>query len=247
MTSSRQPQRILLVDGDSVLRCELASYFLTQGFRVTEAEGAHAMARVLSTMPVDLVIAEPDLPDLGGHVLLNLLREANGACVIILTRNLEEVDRIIALELGADDYLVKPVSQRELLARARAVLRRATSPEHQGAVAARSRLPDGGIMIFDRIQRRVTMPDGATLELTTAEFNLLDVLSDHVDKSLTREKLYEDVFHRRWSALDRTLDTLVAKLRRKLEREPRHPELIKTVHGVGYVFTSENFRKVSRT
>lgn len=246
MGAFEQPHKVILVDHDTSLRGQLARYFATQGFKVSEADSATGMARALETAAFDLVIMEPEAPDLNGHALLNHLRSTDSTCCIVLTSNVLEIDRIIALELGADDYMIKPINQRELLARARAVLRRAAARERIPIAAISSPASNAGCIVFDRVQRRVTLPTSETLELTTSEFNLLDLLSDHVDDPLTRDKLYEGVFRRKWSPLDRTLDTLVAKLRRKLERDARHPELIKTVHGSGYVFTNDHFRKVVR-
>jgi two-component system torCAD operon response regulator TorR len=243
--------RVILLDAEPRRRHEIASYLSLYGFVTADTDNEDGLIQSLREDGFDLAILQMGQLGLDELTLLGRVREVSAARCIILTNNDDLVDRVVALELGADDYLSETTDRRELLARSKAVLRRAGSTRQQKSsqVTAVSIRGESGEsyespsskLTFDRVQRRLLRNDGSKIALTTAEFNLLTSFADHTNVSLTRERLYELVYHRRWSAYDRTLDTLVAKLRRKIERDPQNPELIKTVHGTGYIFTGTDF------
>jgi DNA-binding response OmpR family regulator len=232
-----QPARILVVDDDATMQHMVASYLEEHDMRVVLASGREDMARQFAACEPSLVILDLRLGQEDGLNLLREIRAQSDVPVIITTgHRRDEIDRVVGLELGADDYVTKPFGLRELLARIRAVLRR-----REAGRAASSREPERGRCRFggfqlDRRARRVTDPSGAPLALTKGEYALLTAFLDAPARPLTREyllqatRVHEDIF-------DRSIDVQVLRLRRKLETDPSMPRVIQTERGVGYVFT----------
>ena len=232
---------LLLVDDDPEIREELKSYLSANGMTVMEACDAESALRAFSEHKFDLIVLDLLLGADNGFDVLREIRQTHTTPCIMVTGQGEPTDKVVGLELGADDYVVKPVNLRELLARIRALLRRSggsggssnrkgnSAPDEQEQAAARWK--------FDPHRRRLSTPDGALVPLTTAECDLLIELVAHEGDPQTREELCRRVFNRQWQPYDRSLDSIVVKLRRKLEPNPDHPMVIKTIRGKGYLFT----------
>ena len=225
---------IAVVEDEPVTRAKLAGYFEAEGYRVSEAEDGTAMWRILAGESVDLLLLDINLPGEDGLSLTREIRKQTDIAIILVTGRTDEVDRVVGLELGADDYVTKPFSQRELLARVKNLLRRREdthkSPSGEKRFAG---------WTFDLLRRRLLAPDGQVHELTRAEYELLAGLAEHPGVVMSRERLMQHVTHRRWDPGDRTIDVLVRRLRGKLESDPKHPRIIITAHGEGYVFAAE--------
>jgi two-component system OmpR family response regulator len=194
------------------------------------------MRRALSQSHVDLVILDLMLPGEDGLTLARSLRDESGIGIIILTGRGETVDRIIGLEMGADDYLPKPFHLRELLARVKSVLRRVQSRTGEPSQTARSHAHFAGWSL-DLSSRELTSPVGQEVRLTTGEFDLLAAFVNNPNQVLSRDRLLDLARNREAGPFDRTIDVQVGRLRRKLEEDPQNPSLIKTVRGSGYIFT----------
>ncbi len=228
---------ILVVDDQQEIRDVVQEYLTGEGFRVSTAHDGAGMRRVLSQSPADLVILDLMLPGEDGLTLARSLRSQSAIGIIILTGRGETVDRIIGLEMGADDYLPKPFHLRELLARVKSVLRRVQSRIGEGAPQpARSRARFAGWSL-DLSSRELTSPAGEAVRLTTGEFDLLAAFVSNANQVLSRDRLLDLARNREAGPFDRTIDVQVGRLRRKLEDDPQNPTLIKTVRGSGYIFT----------
>ncbi|MEL6878058.1 MAG: response regulator [Pseudomonadota bacterium] len=235
------PTSILLVDDEPTLREPLGEYLTGQGFAVTEAaSAAAARAMLVETMP-DIVLLDIMMPGEDGLSLCRHLVEARDLPVILLTARGEATDRIVGLELGADDYIVKPFEPRELVARIRSVLRRA-----QRGGSRKNSLPDEqdwhygfeGWML-DPLKRKLIDPEGVTVPISTAEFRLLRALLDHPRTVMDRDRLLDMVQGRTAHLFDRAVDNQVSRLRRKIEADSRDPQFIQTVRGGGYRFAAQ--------
>ncbi len=227
---------ILVVDDQQEIRDVVQEYLTGEGFRVSTAHDGAGMRRVLSQTPADLVILDLMLPGEDGLTLARALRSQSGIGIIILTGRGETVDRIIGLEMGADDYLPKPFHLRELLARVKSVLRRVQSRTGEGPQPARSHARFAGWSL-DLSSRELTSPTGEAVRLTTGEFDLLAAFVSNANQVLSRDRLLDLARNREAGPFDRTIDVQVGRLRRKLEDDPQNPSLIKTVRGSGYIFT----------
>ncbi len=221
---------VLVVDDDMVLRDLVVRYLGQNGFSVVGASDGSAMHRHLSDHPVDLILLDIMLPGEDGLSLARGLREHGGPPVIMLSARGEAVDRIVGLEVGADDYLAKPFDHRELLARVRAVLRRAQTQPRKG------RLFRFGPFVLDRESRRLNR-NGETVTLSSGEFVLLCSFVDHAEQVLSRDRLVDLLRGYDSSPFDRMVDVRVTRLRRRIEKDPAHPVYIRTVRGEGYLFT----------
>jgi len=224
-------ENLLVVDDDEDIRALLRTYLSGVGYAVLEAADAKALREVLASHPVDLILLDQRLPDADGLVLARELRAASDVGIIIITGFGQPVDRILGLELGADDYVAKPVDLRELLARIRSVLRR-RSPRLADT-------PDA--LLFegwniDPSARRLTAPTGDVVDLTSGEFDLLMVFARQPNRVLSRDEIMNALHHREAGPYDRAIDVQVGRLRRKIEPDPTRPELIKSVRGAGYLF-----------
>jgi DNA-binding response OmpR family regulator len=231
-------ERILVVDDEEDIRDLLTSYLSGFGFEVASAPDGIAMRAELARAAVDLVLLDLGLPGEDGLSLARELRaQPHAPGIIIVTGRGQPVDRIVGLELGADDYVAKPFDLRELVARVRSVLRRLKA-DHVPEPAARcERFCFAGWRI-DLSSRTLTRPDGTEVPLTTGEFDLLTAFVQNPNRALTRDCLMEIMHHREAGPFDRAIDVQVGRLRRKIEHDPGDPELIKSVRGVGYLFAA---------
>lgn len=231
---------ILVVDDDARLRNRLRSFLEREGYDAHALPGGAALRAFLKNRRADLVILDLMMPGEDGLSLTRYLRENFDIGILILTGKGEPVDRIVGLEMGADDYLAKPFNLRELLARLRSIARRMAgrdTPPGPKAAAA-----DGEILAFDGYRldiarRRLTRRDGSDVFLTGTEFNLLVALASRTGRPMSRDRLLDAVGGRSWQPHDRSIDLHVSHLRKKLEEHPRKPSIIKTIRGAGYVFS----------
>ena len=228
--TSPEPTRLLMVDDDTKLVALVREYLEPQGFEVEGVhEGPAGLEAVEASQP-SLVILDLMLPGLDGLEVCRRLRATSSVPVLMLTARGDETDRIVGLEVGADDYLPKPFNPRELLARIRAILRRVESTP---TVAPRSTGVVVGDLAIDPGTRRVVLGEVA-IDLTTAEFDILLALARHAGRVVSRDRLLEEVHGPGWAAYERSVDVHVSRIRQKLETDPRHPQWLKTVRGVGY-------------
>jgi two-component system OmpR family response regulator len=231
---------ILVVEDDREIRTMVSRFLSKNGCRVTIAEDARSMDRALGTARIDLVVLDIMLPGEDGLSICRRLRTTSTLPVIMLTAAGDPVARVVGLEMGADDYVAKPFNPHELLARIKAVLRRATAlPDTEDG--ANDVVQFDGWQI-DPIAREVRNPEGTRVILTSAEFDLLFTFCRHARRTLTRDQLLDLSQRRAAGALDRSIDILVSRIRRKIEADPRDPQFIKTVRSGGYVFTPEVMR-----
>lgn len=233
------PEHILIVDDDQRIRQMLARYFEEEGYRVSVAGDGQEMRDRLRTSPADIILLDLVLPREDGLALMRDLRVHSDIPILMLTGRNDLVDRVIGLEMGADDYITKPFHLREVLARVRTALRR-RRPNAGGPVTE--------IYCFDGLhlnvaRRQLLSRHGTEIELTTGEFDMLCVLVRHTGRVLPREMLMDLTRGRNLQAFDRTIDAQIARLRRKIETDPGRPTIIKSVRGVGYVFTAKISRK----
>jgi two-component system OmpR family response regulator len=237
-----RPDHLLLVDDDRQLLTLLADYLQAAGFRISTATDATQMRQMLAQQAIDLIVLDLMLPGEDGLSLCRDLRSRGSVHipVLMLTARAEEADRIVGLEMGADDYLTKPFASRELLARIRAVLRRTRMlpPALQPAAVARE-LVFGDGWRLDTVARHLVDAEGTLVSLTGGEYRLLRVLMDHAQQVLSRDQLLNLTQGREADPFDRSIDLLVSRLRQRLREDAREPRLIKTVRNGGYVFCAE--------
>ncbi len=229
---------ILIVDDDPRICTLLAGFLAKHGFRVTTARNAGEMRAVLQAGVIDLIVLDVMLPGEDGYQICRWLAQRSPVPIIMLTAMREEPDRVVGLELGADDFIGKPFSPRELLARIKAVLRRSGTQLRTVHAPTRATLLFVGWTI-DIVRRELKNPRGALVHLTSGEFDLLVAFADHPGRLLTREQLLDIARGRAAEIFDRSIDIQVSRLRRKIEDDPKEPGLIKTIRGAGYIFTPE--------
>jgi len=237
--------RLLLVDDDADARAMLCEYLSLHGFEVGEAENGVAMRAELARARPDVVLLDLRLPGEDGLTLLRYLREHHRLGVVMVTGAGEVVDRVVGLEMGADDYIAKPYEPRELLARVKSVLRRvqqapAAAPAPDGAPAAGgasapAQVPVGACRL-DLSSHRLFDAAGEEVQITAMEFDLLRTFVERPNQVLSRDHLLTLTRNREWEPFDRSIDIRIARLRRKVETEPERPRLIRTVRGAGYMF-----------
>ncbi|MBK1883203.1 response regulator [Luteolibacter pohnpeiensis] len=229
---------IAVVDDHQEIRELVARYLEQHGYQVTEGESAAAFLKLLETEVFDLVVLDIMMPGKDGFSLCRELRQFTQLPVIFLTAVAEDADRIIGLEIGADDYLTKPFNPRELLARIRAVLRRSQAGSQENRITVehgtKLRFED---RVLDVTRQEVTGDDGVSIPLSSAEFRLLSVFLEHPGKVLSRDELLDLTSGREADVWDRSIDNQVSRLRKKIELDPKSPSLIKTFWGDGYCFT----------
>ncbi|PWB57122.1 MAG: DNA-binding response regulator [Bradyrhizobiaceae bacterium] len=228
---------ILIVDDHREIRDLVARALAKENFRVSAAADGRAMRKVLSDSRIDLILLDLMLPGEDGLALCRSLRAESNIPIIMLTAKGEEVDRVIGLEMGADDYLPKPFGSRELVARIKAVLRR--MPGGAAAAPARAKRYRFDRWALDTGARELLRDDGVTVPLSTGEYDLLIALVERPQRVLSRDQLLDLARGRSANAIDRSIDTQVSRLRKKLERDPGDPKIIKTVWGGGYVFAPD--------
>lgn len=231
-------EHILVVDDHAEIREMLQTYLTQQGYRVSVAEDGANLRRAIAEVPVDLVILDLMLPGEDGFSLTRYLREHSDVSIIILTGKGEIVDRIVGLELGADDYIAKPFDLRELLARTKSVLRRAKRLVSVADEAQKTKVLFAG-WTLDLGSRQLWSPQGKEVPLTTGEFDLLAVFVNRPNRVLSRDELLDLTRRRKATPFDRSIDVQVGRLRRKIEVDSDRPAIIKTVRGAGYVFVTE--------
>lgn len=226
--------QILVVEDEKTSRIMLSGYFKAEGYVIHEAVNGAEARSTFEQESIDLVMLDIHLPDDDGLTLLKEMRRQSDVGIIMVTGKSDDVDRIVALEMEADDYVTKPFNPRELLARSKNVIRRVR--------AGRANTQTDRMISFldwklDLDQRCLINAANENVHLTRGEFELLSALSTQKGRVLTRDNLLDHLNHRQCDPTDRTVDVLVARVRKKIERDPKDPELIVTVHGVGYVFT----------
>jgi two-component system, OmpR family, response regulator len=229
---------VLFVEDDPEIRALVADFLRTNGFRVTVAQDGEEMDRVMAAADVDLLVLDIMLPKEDGLSLCRRVRAAGNLPVIMLTARGSEIDRVVGLEMGADDYLTKPFGTHELAARIRALLRRAQYVPAEAPDRRRSVLSFAEWRL-DLVARRLYSHDGTRVPLTGGEFELLVAFCEHANKVLTREQLLDFTRGRAPATIDRSVDIQVSRLRRKIEKDPKDPVLIQTVRSGGYVFTPD--------
>ena len=236
---SENRQKILVVDDDLRLRQLLERYLNEQGFAVKAVDGAAGLDKALARELYDLIVLDLMMPGEDGLSICRRLRGSkNDVPIIMLTAKGDEVDRIVGLELGADDYLPKPFNPRELVARIHAVLRRRAAPPPPGAPATSEESVEFGNTRVNLATRELQRGDETT-QLTTGEFAVLKVLLEHARQPMSRDKLMELARGREYEVFDRAIDVQISRLRKLVEEDPAKPRYIQTVWGFGYVFVPD--------
>lgn len=252
--------RIIVVDDEPDLRDMIAEYLSQKGYAVRVANGGATLDVLLAAQPADLVLLDVTMPGEDGLAIARRLSDDESAPAIIMVTAAGEVaDKVVGLEIGADDYITKPFDLRELLARVRAVLRRREALLAARRTAAEAAFPTGrtasgtasaaagdgdrkvrfGTAVLDLDARRLVRDDGTEITLTAMEYDLLHAFATHPNRVLTRDQLLDLAHNRNWDPFDRSIDVRIARLRRKIEPEPAKPQVIKTVRGVGYLFARD--------
>ena len=232
---------ILIVDDDAEIRDLVARFLKKHDIRVDTAADGRAMRKLMESAAFDLIVLDVMMPGEDGLSLCRRLRVETTIPVIMLTALGEDTDRIIGLEMGADDYLAKPFNPRELLARIKAVLRRSAAASQPVDEESGQRLTFDG-WTLDLAKRELRAPDGALVALTSGEFDLLAAFAERPKRVLNRDQLLDLTRGRAASAFDRSIDVQLSRLRRKIEADSKDPDLIKTVRGDGYIFTRDVVR-----
>jgi two-component system OmpR family response regulator len=228
---------VLIVDDDRSVRQMLAEYLASHDYRVAEAEDGTTMRAAIERELPDVVLLDLRLPKEDGLSLARYLRERYDVGIIMVTGAGEVVDRIVGLEVGADDYVPKPFDPRELLARLKSVMRRTQARPPAGAPEARNAQRQRfGHLELDLASHQLFDADGNEIPVTGMEFDLLKVFAEHPGKVLSRDRILTLTRNRDWEPFDRSIDIRIARLRRKVEADPENPQLIRTVRGVGYLY-----------
>jgi two-component system, OmpR family, response regulator len=239
--ADKSAPHLLIVDDEAEIRLMLRRLFEREGFAVSEAKDGGELFGALDHHPIALITLDLRLGGEDGLELARQVRAKHNLPIVMISGKGDMIDRVVGLELGADDYISKPFHLREVLARVRAVLRRyeaspEMAPPTAGKAGERYRF-DGWLLDISR--RELYSTGGVRQDLTTAEFNLLEILVARPNRVLSRDNLMDLLKGIEWSPVDRSIDNLVGRLRKKIEAQPDSPELIKTVRGVGYVFTAD--------
>jgi DNA-binding response OmpR family regulator len=230
---------IVVCDDEPDIRETVAEYLENNGFVVTPANAGPALREVINNQDVDVVILDIRMPGEDGLSLARFLREHSDVAIIMLTGSADIIDRVVGLEIGADDYIAKPVDLRELLARVKAVLRRTSARKRNAEKAGiQAHQPvQFGSCVLDLDKHKLFNADGIEIAITPMEFRLLKVFAEHRGRILNRDQLLELSHDRRWDPFDRSIDIRISRLRKKIETNPSKPEVIKTIRGVGYVYS----------
>ena len=231
---------IFVVDDEAAARDMVGDYLKLHGFKVTLCDGGASLRQCLAKDKPDLIVLDLNMPEEDGLSIVRDLKKSTNVPVIMLTATASPIDRVVGLELGADDYLAKPAELRELVARIRSVIRRASQAAAAAgpAGAAREKIRFGTKWLD--IEARVLQDDeGVDHPLTTSEFNLLKAFADHPRRVLSRERLLDLANARDPDAFDRAIDVRITRIRRKVEPDPNHPRIIRTIRGAGYVFSPD--------
>ena len=239
-----QAQHIVVVDDEQPAREMVGDYLRMHGFSVSLCEGGASLRRAIAQQTPDLIVLDLNMPEEDGLSIIRDLKERTSVPIIMLTATASAIDRVVGLELGADDYLAKPCELRELLARIRSVLRRSTPPPQPAAAPAAGRPPEPdhrpvrfGTKWLDHDAQALRDEDGNEHPLTASEYGLLKVFAANPKRVLSRERLLELANARDAEAFDRAIDLRIMRIRRKIEPDPAHPSVIRTVRGGGYLFS----------
>ena len=227
--------RVLIVEDDREIREMVAEYLADKGYEVHQAESGSDMREAVERDLPDVVLLDIRLPGEDGLTLARYLRERYDVGIIMVTGSGDVVDRVVGLEVGADDYVTKPFDPRELLARVKSVMRRLQSRPTATVTSAASKVPVGRCFL-DVAAHRLVDVSGQEVPITSMEFELLKVFTDHPHKVLTRDQILTMTRNREWEPFDRSIDIRIARLRRKVEPNPEEPQAIRTVRGAGYMF-----------
>jgi DNA-binding response OmpR family regulator len=225
---------IVVVDDEEMVRETVQEYLLRNGYAVSQADGGVALRGLMAERPVDLVILDVNMPGEDGISIARDLRQRGRLGIIMLTANADSVDRVVGLEVGADDYIAKPFEPRELLARVRAVLRRVAPGE--GSAATMGDEVRIGRCVLNLESRSLYAADGSAVPITAMEFDLLEAFARNPNRVLSRDRLLDLAHHKDSDGFDRSIDTRITRLRKKVEVDPTTPQAIKTVRGAGYLF-----------
>jgi len=229
---------VLVVEDDPVTRSKLTGYFENAGYQVSEAEDGNGMRAIFAAESVDLILLDINLPGEDGLSLTRELRSQSDVGIMLVTGRTDTIDRIVGLEMGADDYITKPFELRELLARAKNLLWRIAQGKQANGTNETQKIFHFEDCTFNSARRHLSK-NGQPIDLTRAEYEMLTAFIKHAGQVMSRDRLLNLITHRIWDPNDRTIDVLVRRLRSKLENDPKKPELIKTVHGEGYLFCGE--------
>jgi two-component system phosphate regulon response regulator OmpR len=227
---------ILVVDDEPDLRDMLEEYLSKQGFTVGTAENGTALRELIENQPADLVLLDINMPGEDGLSLARYLREHHQVGIIMLTAAGDVVDRIVGLEMGADDYIPKPFDPRELLARIKSVLRRSAAGPQEPAAPDLENQVRFGRCLLNLDSHKLFDTQGKEVHLTSMEFDLLQAFATHPNRVLSRDQLLDLAHKRDWDPFDRSIDIRITRIRRKIEDDPAKPQTIKTVRGAGYIF-----------
>jgi two-component system, OmpR family, response regulator len=232
-------ERILVVDDEAATRQMVGDYLAMHGYDVTLCDGGETLRAAVAEAPPALVVLDLNMPGEDGLSLVRFLRQRGHVPIVMLTATASAIDRVVGLELGADDYLAKPCELRELLARVRSVLRRAAAPAGAGSGEPRAGAVRMGTKWLDLDARLLRDEDGIEHPLTSSEYSLLKAFAENPKRVLTRERLLDLAQARDAEAFDRAIDVRITRIRRKIEPDPARPRVIRTVRGAGYVFSPE--------
>jgi len=232
--------RILIVEDDTSVRQMLAEYLGTHGYEVEQADRGTAMRETVEKCLPDVVLLDVNLPGEDGFTLARFLRERYDVGIIMVTGSAEVADRVAGLEVGADDYVVKPFDLRELRARVKSIIRRMQARPSIPATADAAATPSSrvriGTRILDLASHQLFASDDSEIPLTGMEFELLKVFLERPNQVLNRDQLLTLTRNREWEPFDRSIDIRIARVRRKIEADPEHPQAIRTVRGTGYMY-----------
>ena len=229
--------RIVVCDDEPGLRDMVQEYLAAQDYSVKVAENGAALRRLVPAFRPDLVVLDVNMPGEDGLSLTRWLRSEEHCAILMLTAAVAVIDRVVGLEMGADDYLAKPFDLIELKARVKSVLRRTMAPvAKNGRSTGRQRV---GRCVIDLELRKLFDEDGKSVPITSMEFDLLQALLNNARRVLSRDQLIELAHHKRWDPFDRSIDIRIARLRKKLEADPRHPRVLRTVRNEGYMLVPE--------
>ena len=233
-----QSQHIFVVDDEAAAREMIGDYLKMHGFEVTLCDGGASLRQALGREKPDLIVLDLNMPEEDGLSIIRSLKQSSRVPIIMLTATASPIDRVVGLELGADDYLAKPCELRELVARIRSVLRRSAAGPMSGPAAAGQEVRFGTKWL-NLETRLLRDEDGTEHPLTTSEFNLLKAFAENPKRVMSRERLLDLANARDPDAFDRAIDVRITRIRRKIEPDPDHPRIIRTVRGAGYVFSPE--------
>ncbi len=230
---------ILVCDDEPDVREMLQEYLSKRGFSIVAAGNSDELRAAIDLHEIDLILLDINMPGEDGLTTLRGLRSSNQVPVVMLTAAGEVIDKIVGLEMGADDYLAKPVDLRELEARIKAVLRRQSEPSPQTPAQDVPERAPFGEFTLDLTGAKLRDADGQEVALTAMEFNLLALFARNRGRVLNRDQILEQAHDRSWDPFDRSIDIRISRLRRKIEANPQKPQIIKTVRGIGYIYDPE--------